>query len=180
MGLRFQDRVPQSSSFIERSGAARAWRHLADIFTMGARPWRDGTLRLDRSKLVWSGRLARQHRTLASTSSKDIHRINRCARGVVSGSHRMQLFRSSNLAARKLRLALRQSAGECFRSGLGPARSDLLRQRSGEGNPVIYVGSKTGRDGITAPPWPVRNSARPLRPSGPISGRRSFSGKAFT
>jgi len=81
---RLQDRVPQS---ILRSSSAfrarpRAWAHLARYFP----PWARGlgvmdSCGLDRSKLVWSGRLRPPAaRTLASTSARTFTRINRCSR----------------------------------------------------------------------------------------------------
>ena len=38
---------------------------------------------------------------------------------------------------------------------------------TGVGNPIVYVGSKTGRDGITVQPWPAPISKKTRTPSVP-------------
>ena len=61
---------------------------------------------------------------------------------------------------------------------VGVAKTDKIfySAAAGVGNPVVYVGSKTGRDGSTARPWPAptsprtaRRSARPCRSAIPFT-----------
>ncbi len=45
-------------------------------------------------------------------------------------------------------LLQRQSAAQCLCTGFGAQRRIFYGKATGFGNPVIYVGAKTGRDGI--------------------------------
>jgi phosphoribosylformylglycinamidine synthase subunit PurL len=52
---------------------------------------------------------------------------------------------------------------------VGIAETDKIfyAKATGVGRPIVYLGSKTGRDGITAPPWRRRNSRTPRRSARP-------------
>ena len=53
---------------------------------------------------------------------------------------------------------------------LGVFRHDEIfyGKATGVGNPVIYVGAKTGRDGIHGAPWPRPSSPKNRSRSGPM------------
>ncbi len=121
-------------SFIEpfQGAATGVGGILRDIFTMGARPiavmdaLRFGPLR-------------------ASAQSKDSRR-----RGLRDRALR-KLFRRAHRRRRDglRRMLQRQSAGERVRARAFSRHDEIFYGKAtGIGNPVIYVGAKTGRDGI--------------------------------
>src|SRR6202171_1089604 len=145
-------------SFIEpfQGAATGVGGILRDIFTMGARPVAVmDSLRFGPIQTVAGvGRAASPASTsgaLAPPSSKDIHKNQSVLEGVVSGiASYGNCFGVANLGG--------ETTFESCYSGnllvnafaLGLVRRDQIfyAKAAGEGNPVIYVGSKTGRDGI--------------------------------
>ena len=129
-------------SFIEpfQGAATGVGGILRDIFTMGARPvavmdsLRFGPIRGD-----------------GKTDETTIHKNHAVLEGVVSGiAHYGNLFGVPNLGGET-------KFEECYSQNplvnafaLGLMRRDKIfyAKAAGAGNPVIYVGSKTGRDGI--------------------------------
>src|SRR6202453_2669801 len=113
---------------------------LRDIFTMGARPvavmdsLRFGPISADKDG-----------------SQKDIHRNHSILEGVVSGvASYGNCFGVPNLGGETKFEACYSGNPLVNAFALGLVRRDQIfyAKASGEGNPVIYVGSKTGRDGI--------------------------------
>src|SRR5881275_877776 len=121
---------------------------LRDIFTMGARPLavmdslRFGPIR----KAVSS-----QQSAISKTDDITIHKNHAILEGVVSGiASYGNCFGVPNLGGET-------KFEDCYSNNplvnafaLGLARKDEIfyARAAGEGNPVIYVGAKTGRDGI--------------------------------
>ncbi|MGZ4816816.1 MAG: phosphoribosylformylglycinamidine synthase subunit PurL, partial [Terriglobales bacterium] len=129
-------------SFIEpfQGAATGVGGILRDIFTMGARPvavmdsLRFGPIRPD-----------------GKTDEATIHRNHAILEGVVSGiAHYGNLFGVPNLGGEtKFEPCYSQNPlVNAFALGLMRRDKIFYAKASGAGNPVIYVGSKTGRDGI--------------------------------
>jgi phosphoribosylformylglycinamidine synthase subunit PurL len=122
---------------------------LRDIFTMGARPvavmdsLRFGPIQAEQGS-------AGQPRTAVSTRA-DIHRNHSILEGVVSGiASYGNCFGVPNLGG-ETKFEPCYSGNPLVNAfALGLVRKDQIfyAKASGEGNPVIYVGAKTGRDGI--------------------------------
>ena len=129
-------------SFIEpfQGAATGVGGILRDIFTMGARPvavmdsLRFGPIRKD-----------------GETDEATIHRNHAILEGVVSGiAHYGNLFGVPNLGGETKFEACYSQNPLVNAFALGLMRRDKIfyAKAAGAGNPVIYVGSKTGRDGI--------------------------------
>jgi phosphoribosylformylglycinamidine synthase II len=128
---------------------------LRDIFTMGARPvavmdsLRFGPI----SASVGSGDPSASLRAGSPTQStqKDIHRNHSILEGVVSGvASYGNCFGVPNLGG-ETKFEPCYSGNPLVNAfAMGLVRKDEIfyARASGEGNPVIYVGAKTGRDGI--------------------------------
>jgi phosphoribosylformylglycinamidine synthase len=118
---------------------------LRDIFTMGARPvavmdsLRFGPIRVGASD------------SPAQPSQKDIHRNHSILEGVVSGvASYGNCFGVPNLGG-ETKFEPCYSGNPLVNAfAMGLVRKDEIfyARAAGEGNPVIYVGAKTGRDGI--------------------------------
>jgi phosphoribosylformylglycinamidine synthase II len=147
-------------SFIEpfQGAATGVGGILRDIFTMGARPVAvmdslrfgpiaDGVGRAPSP----AGGAASTSGALAPTSSKEIHKNQSVLEGVVSGiASYGNCFGVANLGG-ETKFEPCYSGNPLVNAfALGLVRRDQIfyAKASGEGNPVIYVGSKTGRDGI--------------------------------
>ncbi len=151
-------------SFIEpfQGAATGVGGILRDIFTMGARPvavmdslrfgpiTAGGGRGLGRAPSPASSG-AGTSGTLAPTSSKEIHKNQSVLEGVVSGiASYGNCFGVANLGG-ETKFEPCYSGNPLVNAfALGLVRRDQIfyAKASGEGNPVIYVGSKTGRDGI--------------------------------
>jgi len=142
-------------SFIEpfQGAATGVGGILRDIFTMGARPvavmdsLRFGPIQAG----VGRAPSPASSRTLAPTSSKEIHKNQSVLEGVVSGiASYGNCFGVANLGGETKFEACYSGNPLVNAFALGLVRRDQIfyAKASGEGNPVIYVGSKTGRDGI--------------------------------
>jgi phosphoribosylformylglycinamidine synthase subunit PurL len=129
-------------SFIEpfQGAATGVGGILRDIFTMGARPvavmdsLRFGPIRPD-----------------GKTDESTIHRNHAVLEGVVSGiAHYGNLFGVPNLGGEtKFESCYAQNPlVNAFALGLMRRDKIFYAKAAGTGNPVIYVGAKTGRDGI--------------------------------
>jgi phosphoribosylformylglycinamidine synthase II len=135
-------------SFIEpfQGAATGVGGILRDIFTMGARPvavmdsLRFGPI--DRAENAGEG---------ARATQAEIHKNHSVMEGVVSGiASYGNCFGVPNLGG-EVRFEPCYSGNPLVNAfALGLVRRDQIfyGRASGEGNPVIYVGSKTGRDGI--------------------------------
>jgi len=143
-------------SFIEpfQGAATGVGGILRDIFTMGARPvaimdsLRFGPITRspggDRTGL-------RPIPTQTAPTQKELHKNHSLLEGVVSGiASYGNCFGVPNLGG-ETKFEACYSANPLVNAfALGLVRRDQIfyAKASGEGNPVIYVGSKTGRDGI--------------------------------
>jgi phosphoribosylformylglycinamidine synthase subunit PurL len=124
---------------------------LRDIFTMGARPvavmdsLRFGPIKTD---CVGTGAHARP---AEQSSAGEIHKNHSTLEGVVSGiASYGNCFGVPNLGG-ETKFEPCYSGNPLVNAfALGLVRKDQIfyAKASGEGNPVIYVGAKTGRDGI--------------------------------
>ena len=104
---------------------------LRDVFTMGARPV--ACLNLLRF------------------GAPDHPKTRHLVAGVVAGDRRLRQFlrRADGRRLGRLRQPLRrQHPGQRHGGRRGARRRDLLRRGDRVGNPIVYLGSKTGRDGI--------------------------------
>jgi phosphoribosylformylglycinamidine synthase II len=127
---------------------------LRDIFTMGARPvavmdsLRFGPITTGH---VGTGALTRSAEQSSAGSSQEIHRNHSILEGVVSGiASYGNCFGVPNLGG-ETKFEPCYSGNPLVNAfALGLVRKDQIfyAKASGEGNPVIYVGAKTGRDGI--------------------------------
>jgi phosphoribosylformylglycinamidine synthase len=139
-------------SFIEpfQGAATGVGGILRDIFTMGARPvaimdsLRFGpiTVRVNTSGRVGAG---------DSPAQAELHKNHSLVEGVVSGiASYGNCFGVPNLGGETKFEACYSGNPLVNAFALGLVRRDQIfyAKASGEGNPVIYVGSKTGRDGI--------------------------------
>src|ERR1700691_1489682 len=118
---------------------------LRDIFTMGARPvavmdsLRFGPIRVGVGD------------TSAQTAEKDIHRNHSILEGVVGGvASYGNCFGVPNLGGETKFESCSSGNPLVNAFAMGLVRKDEIfyARAVGEGNPVIYVGAKTGRDGI--------------------------------
>ncbi len=139
-------------SFIEpfQGAATGVGGILRDIFTMGARPVAVmDSLRFGPIHAVDAGRGARA--TQALPTQAEIHKNHSVMEGVVSGvASYGNCFGVPNLGG-EVKFEPCYSGNPLVNAfALGLVRRDQIfyGRASGEGNPVIYVGSKTGRDGI--------------------------------
>jgi phosphoribosylformylglycinamidine synthase II len=114
---------------------------LRDIFTMGARP----------VAVMDSLRFGPVSAHVERTTAKDIHRNHSILEGVVSGvASYGNCFGVPNLGG-ETKFEPCYSGNPLVNAfAMGLVRKDeiLYARAAGEGNPVIYVGAKTGRDGI--------------------------------
>ncbi len=147
-------------SFIEpfQGAATGVGGILRDIFTMGARPvaimdsLRFGPI-LDGSILEGASRPLGSRRDAGATQTTqgEIHKNHSVMEGVVSGvASYGNCFGVPNLGG-EVKFEPCYSGNPLVNAfALGLVRRDQIfyGRASGEGNPVIYVGSKTGRDGI--------------------------------
>ncbi|MGO9825774.1 MAG: phosphoribosylformylglycinamidine synthase subunit PurL [Terriglobales bacterium] len=145
-------------SFIEpfQGAATGVGGILRDIFTMGARPvaimdsLRFGPISVEKSRVV-SGLRPVQAGQSPATTQQEIHKNHSVMEGVVSGvASYGNCFGVPNLGG-EVKFEPCYSGNPLVNAfALGLVRRDQIfyGRASGEGNPVIYVGSKTGRDGI--------------------------------
>jgi phosphoribosylformylglycinamidine synthase len=142
-------------SFIEpfQGAATGVGGILRDIFTMGARPvaimdsLRFGPIQAKTQAQLRSGA---QTRTSGPTQA-EIHKNHSLLEGVVSGiASYGNCFGVPNLGGETKFEPCYSSNPLVNAFALGLVRRDQIfyAKAAGEGNPVIYVGSKTGRDGI--------------------------------
>jgi phosphoribosylformylglycinamidine (FGAM) synthase-like enzyme len=145
-------------SFIEpfQGAATGVGGILRDIFTMGARPvavmdsLRFGPISVEKEHVGTGLRPVRAGQSPAPTQA-EIHKNHSVMEGVVSGvASYGNCFGVPNLGG-EVRFEPCYSGNPLVNAfALGLVRRDQIfyGRASGEGNPVIYVGSKTGRDGI--------------------------------
>jgi phosphoribosylformylglycinamidine synthase len=143
-------------SFIEpfQGAATGVGGILRDIFTMGARPvavmdsLRFGPIQ---AELRSAGQPRAAVPTQAVPTQAEIHKNHSVMEGVVSGvASYGNCFGVPNLGG-EVKFEPCYSGNPLVNAfALGLVRRDQIfyGRASGEGNPVIYVGSKTGRDGI--------------------------------
>ena len=138
-------------SFIEpfQGAATGVGGILRDIFTMGARPVAVmDSLRFGPIENVSAERGARSP---VHHAAEEIHKNHSVMEGVVSGvASYGNCFGVPNLGG-EVKFESCYSGNPLVNAfALGLVRRDQIfyGRASGEGNPVIYVGSKTGRDGI--------------------------------
>ncbi len=143
-------------SFIEpfQGAATGVGGILRDIFTMGARPvavmdsLRFGPIEAELRSVERPGAAVP---TLAQPTQAEIHKNHSVMEGVVSGvASYGNCFGVPNLGG-EVKFEPCYSGNPLVNAfALGLVRRDQIfyGRASGEGNPVIYVGSKTGRDGI--------------------------------
>jgi phosphoribosylformylglycinamidine synthase II len=137
-------------SFIEpfQGAATGVGGILRDIFTMGARPIAVmDSLRFGPIKPA----ISREPAAISRNGEREIHRNHSILEGVVSGiASYGNCFGVPNVGGET-------KFEDCYSSNplvnafaLGIMRRDRIfyARAAGEGNPVIYVGAKTGRDGI--------------------------------
>jgi phosphoribosylformylglycinamidine synthase II len=150
-------------SFIEpfQGAATGVGGILRDIFTMGARPvavmdsLRFGPISLEKGDVVTGLRPVPAEHSSATTQSQptqaELHKNHSVMEGVVSGvASYGNCFGVPNLGG-EVKFEPCYSGNPLVNAfALGLVRRDQIfyGRASGEGNPVIYVGSKTGRDGI--------------------------------
>ncbi|MBV8052804.1 MAG: phosphoribosylformylglycinamidine synthase subunit PurL [Acidobacteriaceae bacterium] len=130
---------------------------LRDIFTMGARPvavmdsLRFGPITKSAAELRPAGQPWAAVPAKSETNRGDIHRNHSILEGVVSGvASYGNCFGVPNLGG-ETKFEPCYSGNPLVNAfALGLVRKDEIfyARASGEGNPVIYVGAKTGRDGI--------------------------------
>src|ERR1022692_4243808 len=137
---------------------------LRDIFTMGARPVavmdslrfgpisaRAGTAAPSTSSGQALGCSAERSSATSGTDQKDIHKNHSILEGVVSGvASYGNCFGVPNLGG-ETKFEPCYSGNPLVNAfAMGLVRKDEIfyARAAGEGNPVIYVGAKTGRDGI--------------------------------
>jgi phosphoribosylformylglycinamidine synthase subunit PurL len=136
-------------SFIEpfQGAATGVGGILRDIFTMGARP----VAVMDSLRFGPISAKADPVSTRSTTTQAEIHKNHSVMEGVVSGvASYGNCFGVPNLGG-EVKFEPCYSGNPLVNAfALGLVRRDQIfyGRASGEGNPVIYVGSKTGRDGI--------------------------------
>jgi phosphoribosylformylglycinamidine synthase II len=140
-------------SFIEpfQGAATGVGGILRDIFTMGARPVAVmDSLRFGPITSSPDGERTGQ-RPAPTRSTQEIHKNQSLLEGVVSGiASYGNCFGVPNLGGETKFEACYSGNPLVNAFALGLVRRDQIfyAKAAGEGNPVIYVGSKTGRDGI--------------------------------
>ncbi|HEV2729410.1 MAG TPA: phosphoribosylformylglycinamidine synthase subunit PurL, partial [Terriglobales bacterium] len=144
-------------SFIEpfQGAATGVGGILRDIFTMGARPvavmdsLRFGPITMGVERATPA--LPSTGETPAPASTQEIHKNHAILEGVVSGiASYGNCFGVPNLGG-ETKFEPCYSGNPLVNAfALGLVRNDQIfyARAAGEGNPVIYVGAKTGRDGI--------------------------------
>jgi phosphoribosylformylglycinamidine synthase II len=143
-------------SFIEpfQGAATGVGGILRDIFTMGARPVAVmDSLRFGPIQAAGEGARATQASTGATPAptQAEIHKNHSLLEGVVSGiASYGNCFGVPNLGGEPKFEACYSGNPLVNAFALGLVRRDQIfyARAAGEGNPVIYVGAKTGRDGI--------------------------------
>jgi phosphoribosylformylglycinamidine synthase subunit PurL len=147
-------------SFIEpfQGAATGVGGILRDIFTMGARPvavmdsLRFGPITLpEQAELRSAGQAGAPVPTPPGPTQAEIHKNHSVLEGVVSGiASYGNCFGVPNLGGETKFEASYSHNPLVNAFALGLVRRDQIfyAKAAGEGNPVIYVGSKTGRDGI--------------------------------
>jgi phosphoribosylformylglycinamidine synthase len=139
-------------SFIEpfQGAATGVGGILRDIFTMGARPVAVmDSLRFGPIVSTAADKSVRP--TQANSTQAEIHKNHSLLEGVVSGvASYGNCFGVPNLGGETKFEACYSGNPLVNAFALGLVRRDQIfyAKAAGEGNPVIYVGSKTGRDGI--------------------------------
>ena len=144
-------------SFIEpfQGAATGVGGILRDIFTMGARPvavmdsLRFGPI--EESKAAGEGARATQTARATQADQATVHRNHSILEGVVSGiASYGNCFGVPNVGGEtKFETCYSQNPlVNAFALGLVRHDEIYYARAAGEGNPVIYVGAKTGRDGI--------------------------------
>jgi phosphoribosylformylglycinamidine synthase len=139
-------------SFIEpfQGAATGVGGILRDIFTMGARPV--AVMDSLRFGPVTSTAMDNNvHPTQANSTQAEIHKNHSLLEGVVSGvASYGNCFGVPNLGGETKFESCYSGNPLVNAFALGLVRRDQIfyAKAAGEGNPVIYVGSKTGRDGI--------------------------------
>ncbi|MGA9352846.1 MAG: phosphoribosylformylglycinamidine synthase subunit PurL [Terriglobales bacterium] len=146
-------------SFIEpfQGAATGVGGILRDIFTMGARPvavmdsLRFGPITLGRETQHAESGVATAETGQSPSLQETIHKNHSVMEGVVSGvASYGNCFGVPNLGG-EVKFEPCYSGNPLVNAfALGLVRKDQIfyARAAGEGNPVIYVGSKTGRDGI--------------------------------
>jgi phosphoribosylformylglycinamidine synthase len=132
---------------------------LRDIFTMGARPvavmdsLRFGPIRVERALLpaTAAGEEEASKSARSTSAHAELHRNHSILDGVVSGvASYGNCFGVPNLGG-ETKFEPCYSGNplvNAFALGLVRKHEIFYAKAAGEGNPVIYVGAKTGRDGI--------------------------------
>jgi phosphoribosylformylglycinamidine synthase II len=130
---------------------------LRDIFTMGARPvavmdsLRFGPITRPAAELRSAGQPGAAVPTQAVPTEKELHKNHSVLEGVVSGvASYGNCFGVPNLGG-ETKFEPCYSGNplvNAFALGLVRKNEIFYAKAAGEGNPVIYVGAKTGRDGI--------------------------------
>jgi phosphoribosylformylglycinamidine synthase len=130
---------------------------LRDIFTMGARPvavmdsLRFGPITINSAAAENSKATAADKSVRSTTTQAEIHKNHSIMEGVVSGvASYGNCFGVPNLGG-ETKFEPCYSGNPLVNAfALGLVRRDQIfyAKAAGEGNPVIYVGAKTGRDGI--------------------------------
>ena len=136
-------------SFIEpfQGAATGVGGILRDIFTMGARP----VVVMDSLRFGPITAAGEGARATQGYSQAEIHKNHSLLEGVVSGiASYGNCFGVPNLGGETKFEACYSGNPLVNAFALGLVKRDQIfyAKASGEGNPVIYVGSKTGRDGI--------------------------------
>ncbi|HSE50449.1 MAG TPA: phosphoribosylformylglycinamidine synthase subunit PurL [Terriglobales bacterium] len=138
-------------SFIEpfQGAATGVGGILRDIFTMGARPI--AVMDSLRFGPITKRAIRDERSAISESDAATIHKNHALLEGVVSGiAHYGNCFGVPNLGGET-------KFEDCYSQNplvnafaLGIVRRDQIfyAKAAGEGNPVIYVGAKTGRDGI--------------------------------
>jgi len=147
-------------SFIEpfQGAATGVGGILRDIFTMGARPFavmdslRFGPITASSNNPTLSAKNAEKGRPpVPATDQATVHKNHSVLEGVVSGiASYGNCFGVPNLGG-ETKFEPCYSGNPLVNAfALGLVRRDQIfyAKAAGEGNPVIYVGAKTGRDGI--------------------------------
>ncbi len=138
-------------SFIEpfQGAATGVGGILRDIFTMGARPV--AVMDSLRFGPITKEAVGRRSLVVGKTDDATIHKNHSLLEGVVSGiAFYGNCFGVPNLGGEtKFEPGYSQNPlVNAFALGLARREQIFYARASGEGNPVIYVGAKTGRDGI--------------------------------
>jgi phosphoribosylformylglycinamidine synthase subunit PurL len=141
-------------SFIEpfQGAATGVGGILRDIFTMGARPVAVmDSLRFGPIRKPATGQAGASAPTQAGPTQAEIHKNHSLLEGVVGGiASYGNCFGVPNLGGETKfeDCYSRNPLVNAFALGLVRRENIYYAKASGEGNPVIYVGAKTGRDGI--------------------------------